>query len=295
MAYTSTSTLAVIPFNYPRGVDNTQNCQYIRGNLVFSGGTGEYSVGGIGSTSFEVTDVTALGVVTYASLTGQPLHNGQTVVIVSTTTAGNSGNKTISAVTPSSATAGTFQINTFGAVHDATQTAEGVGSLQFGTIAQLAQTYTVASVVASVGTTAYTYTTLTGPQVQAAQTVTIAGMTNPGNNGTFRVKSVATTSITAGTITAYNSAGVSTDSGTGVGVVKVGSESIETSSAPTQVRIWSTTGSGYFYNWDSLNQTVQVLVTGTAATDPDLEAAVANTIAFDNLQFEAVFPRSATV
>lgn len=294
MAYTATSTLAVIPFGYPRGVDNTQNCQYIRGNLVFSGGTGEYSVGGIGSTAFEVTDVTAGGVVTYSGLTGLPLVNGQTVVIVGTSTAGNSGTKIVSQVTPSSATAGTFQINAFGGVHDATQIAEAVGALQFAVSTSVKQTYTVASVVAAVGTVAYTYTTLTGPQVQPGQTVTFAGMTNPGNNGTFKVKSVTTTSITAGTITAYNSAGVSTDSGTGVGVVKIGAEAIETQSVPTQVRIWSTIGSGYLYNWDNLNQTVQVIVSAAAAS-PDSEAAVGPTIAYDNLQFEAVFPRSATV
>ena len=295
MSFTQATVLAVNPFSFPRGQDMTQYNQWVRGTLSMNAATAEYVLGGIGSNSFEVTDVTALGVATFNDLVGLTLYNNQTVIITGTSTAGNSGVKTISNLAFSSATAGTFQLSSFGAVHDATQTADGVGQVQFGVSTTQAQTFTVTATVSAAPYVTYTYTTLTGPQLQPGQSVTIIGETNPGNNGTFKVFSVTPTAITAGAFVAFNSNGVSSDTGTGTGSLLVGAQFIETTQPPTQVRVWSTKGLGYVYEWNPAAQTIQCFVTGTASTDPLNEAATGAHIVFDTLQFEAVFPRAATV
>lgn len=298
MSYTATTFLNPIAFSNPRGSDFTQKNQIIRGNLFQNGAAANYSVGGIGSTSFEVTDVTAAGVVTYSNLVGLPLVNGQLVVIVSTTTAGNSGIKTISAVTVATSTTGTFQIDSYAAVHDASQTAEGVGQLQFAEVYQSPQTFTVATVTAGSaganGTFTFTYTTLTGPQLQPGQTVVLA-CSKALNTGTFVVKSVTPSAIGAGSVVVFSTGGgATTDTGTGAAFLKVGVDAIQTSQAPTQVRVWSSFPKGYVYLWNPSSQTVQVFLSaGSNAVMP--EAAVGTTIAWDTLAFEAVFPKAATV
>jgi hypothetical protein len=287
MAYTVSNYLSPVPFGYPRGLDNTQQNQIVRGLLVQSQVPG-YMVGGIGSTIFEVTDVTALGVCTYSNLLGLQLVNGQLVTLLAATTSGNNGVKTISAVTPSSLTAGTFKITPNAATHDASQTINGVGALRFGVIGQNAQTFTVASVVATSTTVAYTYTTLTGPQVQPGQQVLIAGCSHAGNNGLFEVQSVVQTSITAGTITCFNSGGTSSDSGTGTGSLKVGLIAVQ-SATPTEVLAFSQYSGAYDYKWNPVAQTLRI------ATASSELATSASTWAYDLVQFVATFPRAATV
>src|SRR5208283_2731078 len=117
MAYTVSNYLSPVAFDFPRGYEISQKNQTVRGLLVQSEGPG-YTVGGIGSTIFEVTDITAAGVCTYSVLRGLPLVNGQLVTLLGATTAGNNGVKTISAVVPTSATAGSFVITPNAATHD---------------------------------------------------------------------------------------------------------------------------------------------------------------------------------
>ena len=285
MAYTVSNYLSPVIFDYPGGTDNTQKTRVLRGLLVQSEVPG-YMVGGIGSTIFEVTDVTAAGVCTYTALKGLQLANGQLVTLLAASTAGNNGVKTISAVTPSSASAGTFTITPNGSTHDASQSINGVGELRFGVVGQNAQTFTVASVVAAATTVAYTYTTLTGPQVQPGQSVTIAGCTHAGNNGTFVVQSVVQTGITAGTITCVNSGGTTTDSGTGIGSLRVGISAIDTLVPPTQVLAFSQYSGVYDYKWNPVARTLRI---STASSEL---ATSASTWAYDLVQFEATYPRS---
>jgi hypothetical protein len=293
MSYTATTPVAPIPFSNPRGSDFTQKNQTIRGNLFQYGGTVEYAVGGVGSTSFEVTDITTLGVVTYSNLVGLPLVNGQKVVIGSVGPTGtNAGIKTISAVTVATASTGTFQIDTFNGTHDASLTVEGVGQIQFAEKQNVAQAFTVATVTAGSaganGTFTFTYSGLTGPQLQVGQSVTLA-CSKAANTGTFVVKTVTPSTIAAGSVVVYaTGGGASTDTGTGAAFLAVGVEAIQTAQPPTEVLVWSTKPSAFVYTFNPLSQTVQVL---TASA----ELAVGTTWSFDTIQFVAVFPKAATV
>jgi hypothetical protein len=96
MSYTATAVAAVVPFGYPRGLDITQNNQIVRGQLSLANAA--YNKGGLGSTGFQVTAVTVLGVVTYNQLVGLPLQVGQKVVIFNTASNTNDGTYTIASV-----------------------------------------------------------------------------------------------------------------------------------------------------------------------------------------------------
>jgi hypothetical protein len=283
MAYTVSNYLSPVLFDYPRGYEITQKTQVARGLLVQSETPG-YMVGGIGSTIFEVTDITAAGVCTYSNLRGLQLVNGQLVTLLGASTSGNNGVKTISNLVATTAVAGHFQIDSYAGTHDSTQTVNGVGELRFGTVAFNSQTFTVASVVATATTVAYTYTTLVGPQFQVGQSVTIAGCSHSGNNGTFIVKSVKQTSITAGTITCWNTGGTSTDSGTGTANLKVGISAIDVLVPPTQVLAFSQYSGTYAYTWNPVSRTLRI------ATASSELATSASTWAYDLVQFEAIFP-----
>jgi hypothetical protein len=171
------------------------------------------------------------------------------------------------------------------------QTAEGVGQIQFGQNALIAQTFTATAVTVSGGISTVTYTTLVGPQLQPGQKVIIAGMTNAGNNGTFSLVTVTQTSSTGGSFTINNAAGVATDSGTGTANYRAGISLYNTSTAPLQVQFFST--KGYDYRWDYINQTVRIILTGASSGAALSEAALGATVAFDNtIHFEALLVRS---
>jgi hypothetical protein len=291
MAYTATTYLSPVAFEYPLGNDITLRNQFIRGNLVMNN-TSEYSIGGIGSTSFEVTAFSSVGLVTYSSLVGAPLYNGQLVTVYNTSSNTNDGTYTVSALTTSSSTAGTFvAVGTIAGSSQTTQTAEGVGQLQFSNRNTLTQTFTVSAVTATTTQVTYTYTTLVGSQLVPGQSVVIAGCTNAGNNGSFVVVSATPTSITAGAFVVSSTTGVTTDSGTGTGSVKVGIDAIDSTQNPLQVLAWSTYVKGYIYTYNPAKGTIQVYLTGASSGSALSEAALGATIAYDTIQFEAVFPR----
>jgi hypothetical protein len=58
-------------------------------------------------------------------------------------------------------------------------------------------TITATNQDAATATTTFAYTLNSGPPVAVGNTVKVAGMTDPGNNGSFVVSSVATESFTA--------------------------------------------------------------------------------------------------
>ena len=110
MAYKPPAVVTLTPFGYPRASDNTQRTNVLRGSLSLTYG-GYYTVGGIGSNSFEVTTVAVSGSVstlTYASLLGAPIAVGSTVFIAGATHASNNGPWTVQTVTTTSTTAGSF-------------------------------------------------------------------------------------------------------------------------------------------------------------------------------------------
>jgi hypothetical protein len=296
MAYTFSKFFSVKPYPYPKGQDNTQRCAFVRGLLVENDTATEYTPGGIGSSSFEVTAFSAVGLVTYSNLKGAPLVNGQRVVVYNTAGNDNDGTYIVSQLTPSSASAGTFvAVPLPGNVLDGTgqtgQTAEGIGQIQWGARVLLPQTFTATAVTVSGGVMTVTYTTLTGPQLQPGDSVLLAGMTNPGNNGPFSLVTVTPTSDTAGSFTVANTSAVATDSGTGTGNMQAGSDVSSTIEPPIQVDIF--TAKGYSYQWDYTNYTIRIFLTGTAAGDPANEAGLGATVAFDGtVRFEAVFARS---
>jgi hypothetical protein len=297
MAYTATKYLSVRPFPFPRGNDNTQRRAVINGNLVDCDTATEYTPGGIGSSSFEVTAFSATGLVTYAALKGVPLSNGQRVVIYNTAGNTNDGTYIVSQITPSSASAGTFVAvplpgNVLSGTAQAGQTAEGVGQIQWGNRTLIPQTFVATAVAFSGGVMTVTYTTLTGPQLWPGDKVILAGMTNPGNNGQFGLATVTPTSSTAGSFTVLNPGGVATDSGTGTGNFQPGSDNASvTNEVPIEVVLFSF--KGYTYVWDTTNYTIRVFLTGTAAGDPANEAAIGATVAFDpTITFRAEFPRT---
>jgi hypothetical protein len=295
MSYTATKFLCPRIFPYPAGLDNTQHLAHIRGWLVENDTATEYSPGGIGSTSFEVTAFSAVGLVTYSGLKGMPLVNGQKVVIYGTATNTNDGTYIVSQLTPSSASAGTFVAlpgpTAIAGSAQTVQTAEGVGQIQWGEQVLLSQTFTATAVSVSGGVMTVTYTTLTGPQLTPGDSVLLAGMSNAGNNGSFSLVSVTPTSSTGGSFTVQNVNGVTTDSGTGTGNFQAGISAYDSALAPIQVKIF--TSKGYIYVWDMTNQTIRVFLTGTGANDILNEAAVGATVTFDGtLTFEAILVRS---
>jgi hypothetical protein len=279
------------------GQDNTQKMVILRGNFVENDTSTQYSVGGIGSTSFEVTAFSAVGLVTYTALKGQQLVNGQRVVIYNTSSNTNDGTYVVSVLTPNTSTpltAGTFVavpigLNVLAGSAQTTQTAEGVGQIQFGNKSGISQTFTATAVTVSGGISTITYTTLVGPQLWPGQSVLIAGMTNTGNNGTFSIVQSAPTSSTAGSFTVTNSSGVATDSGTGTGSFIPGSD--VATLVPVQVNIF--TSKGWSYLWDSTNYTIRIFTTGTSSGSIANEAALGASVAYDGtITYEAIFVRS---
>lgn len=302
MAYTATKYLSVVLNPYPRGNDNTQRMEYMWGSFVENDTSTNYAVGGIGSTSFQVTAFSAVGLVTYSTLVGVPLVNGQRVVISNTASNTNDGTYIVSAITTTSSTAGTFIAvalpgKSLAGSAQTSQTAEGVGQIQFGTRVGISQTFTATAVTVSGTTMTVTYTTLVGPQLQPGQNVVITGMTNAGNNGTFNLNLVTQTSSTAGSFTTTNAAAVASDSGTGTGTLTVGANvpsaanELSAAWAPVEVDIY--TVKGFLYQWDPVNYTVRIFLTGTSANTVFNEAALGATVSFDgNISFKVVFPRN---
>jgi hypothetical protein len=296
MAYTATKYFIPKAHDFPRGYDNTQKTTTFRGKMFDCDTATEYCPGGIGSTSFEVTAFSAVGLVTYALLKGMQLVNGQKVVIYNTGSNTNDGTYIVSQLAPSSASAGTFVAiplpnKALSGTGQTAQTAEGVGQLQFGQKQLVPQTFTVTAVSFVGGVMTVTYTTLTGPQLRPGQAITLAGMTNPGNNGNFTPVTVTPTSSTAGAFTVNNPNAVTTDSGTGTGNFPTGDDLSSASEAPVQVEADSI--SGWEYRYDYVNQTLRIFATGTASGDAANEAALGATVTFDStLFFEAVFTRN---
>jgi hypothetical protein len=290
MAYTATKYFSIKPFAYPKGQDFAGRTLTLRGVLADCDTATEYTPGGIGSSSFEVTAFSAVGLVTYTALKGAPLFNGQRVVIFNTASNTNDGTFIVSQLTATTFVAVPLPGNALSGTGQTAQTAEGVGQIQFGQKSLVKQTFTVTAVVVTGGVMKCTYTTLTGPQLQPGDQVNLAAMTHAGNDGPFSLVSVTPTSATGGSFTVNNPAGVSTDSGTGVGFFNGGSDAWESANVPISVKVFSTTG--YVYVWDSTNYTFRVFLTGTAAGDPANEAALGATVAFDpTAVFEAVFSR----
>ena len=296
MSYTATKYLGVKPFPFPRGNDNTQRMAVIRGQLVDCDTATLYTTGGIGSSSFEVTAFSAVGLVTYALLKGAPLVNGQRVVLFNFASNTNDGTYIVSQLTPSSSSAGTFVAipipgKTLAGSAQTTQTAEGVGQIQWGAKVQEAQTFTVTAVSVSGGVMTCTYTTLTGPQLTPGDPVLLAGMSNAGNNGGFTLGNVFPTSATGGSFTVINPNGVTTDSGTGTGQFQAGSDNASAGEVPVQVQIF--TSNGWIYEWDATNYTIRIYTTGASSGAVFAEAALGASVAFDpTITFEAVFART---
>lgn len=294
MSYTATKYLSPRALAFPGGFDNSQKMVTVRGTLVENDTATEYSTGGVGSTSFQVTAFSAVGLVTYNSLVGMPLYNGQLVVVFGTTH--NDGTYTVANVAATTTVAGTFTAvplagKTLNGTGDTAQTAEGVGQIQWGIRQFLNQTFTATAVTVSGGIMTVTYTTLTGPQLQPGDNVTLVGMTNAGNNGTFSLNTVTPTSSTAGSFTVTNANAVATDSGTGTGKFKSGIEAVYTADAPIEVQFF--TNKGWVYSWNYVNQTVQIFTTGTASGDVLNEAALGASVAFDGtIHFRATFIRA---
>jgi hypothetical protein len=297
MAYTATKYFSPRAFPFPAGFDNTQKLLWLRGAMVDCDTATEYTPGGVGSTSFQVTAFSAVGLVTFDTMKGVPLVNGQTVVVYNTASNDNDGTYTVSQLTyNANGTSGTFvAVPILGKALNGTaqtsQTAEGVGQIQFGQKALLKQTFTASAVVVSGGFMKVTYTTLTGPQLWPGDKVTIAGMTNAGNNGTFSLSYVFPTGATGGSFWIINPSAVATDSGTGTGSFDAGNSPYNSQSAPVQVKLFNS--NGYVYVWNAQNQTIQVFTTGTASTDPLNEAALGANVAFEStLTFEALLIRA---
>ena len=298
MAYTATKYISPRVNPYPRGKDNTQRMVYLFGSLVENDTSTEYSVGGIGSSAFEVTAFSNVGLVTYSALVGQALVNGQRVVIYNTASNTNDGTYIVSQLTPSSTTAGTFVAvplpgKALAGSSQTSQTAEGVGQIQWANRSQISQTFTATAVAVSGSTMTVTYTTLVGPQLWPGDKVILTGMTNAGNNGTFSLNLVIPTSSTGGSFQVTNAAAVATDSGSGTGKFNPGSDDPAAAGVPVEVEIGTT--KGYVYQWDPTNYTIRIFLTGTSANTVLNEAAVGANVAFDGtITFVATFPRSVS-
>jgi hypothetical protein len=295
MSYTATKYFSPRPYAFPAGFENTQHLVTVRGPMVENDTSTMYSVGGIGSTSFEVTAFSAVGLVTYSALVGVPLINGQKVVVYNTASNTNDGTYIVSAITPSSSSAGTFVAlpgpTAIAGSAQTSQTAEGVGQIQFGNRATINQTFTATAVTVSGGIMTVTYTTLVGPQLTPGDKVTLAAMTNAGNNGTFSLNSVTPTTSTGGSFKVSNASAVATDSGTGTGVFVCGIDVYNSSAQPVQVSVL--TSKGWIYVWDATNQTVRVFTTGASSGAVLAEAALGASVVFDStITFEALLIRS---
>jgi hypothetical protein len=300
MAYTNTKCFLPILLPFPNGVDNTQRSTILRGYMndynYTTGGATEYTPGGIGSTAFQVTAFSGVGLVTFSTMTGIPLVNGQTVVVYNTASNTNDGTYTVSNLVYTTATAGTFTavpipLKSLSGTAQTTQTAEGVGQIQFGQRAAVAQTLTLTAVTFSGGISTITYTTLVGPQLVPGQLIVVTGMSNAGNNGTFSVNAALPTSSSAGSFSITNPSGVATDSGTATGSPLVGtSEQAASLQVPTFADF--STLKGYNYVWDFTNQTIRMYYSaGSATVFPEL--GLGPTAVFDNtLTFAVFFPRS---
>lgn len=293
MSYTATKYVSPKPFEYPNGFANEDRTTIIRGALFENDTSTEYSVGGIGSSAFEVTAFSNVGLVTYSNLVGLQLVNGQTVVVYNTSGNTNDGTYIVSQLTPSSATAGTFVAvpipgKALAGSSQTGQTAEGVGQLSFTERQQINQTFTISGVSASAGITTVTYTTLVGPQLRPGQTV-ILPVTGGAGTAVYTVTNAFPTSSTAGSFTVQDPSAVAT-SGSGTGIFITGTDVVQTLDNPIQVTI--TGAKGYWYQYDYINNTIRIFVTGSA-NGPAVEAAVGATVAFDGtMRFEAVFIRA---
>ena len=96
MSYTATKYFSPRAFPFPAGIDNTQHLVHVSGNMVDCDTATEYTTGGVGSTSFEVTAFSAVGLVTFSAMKGVPLVNGQLVVVYNTGSNTNDGTYTVS-------------------------------------------------------------------------------------------------------------------------------------------------------------------------------------------------------
>lgn len=298
MAYTATKYIIPKPFKFPRGKDNTQRMVYLSGNMIENDTATQYSIGGIGSTSFQVTAFSATGLVTYSSLVGLPLINGQRVVVYNTASNTNDGTYIVSQLIATTTTSGTFVAvplpgNSLSGTAQSAQTAEGVGQVQWATRFAINTTFTATAVTVSGTNMTVTYTTLVGPQLTLGESVVLVGMANAGNNGTFSINTVTQTSSTAGSFIVTNSAAVASDSGTGTGTFFSESDDPSAAGVPINPRIDSL--KGWIYKWDPTNYTVRIYVTGTSANTILNEVALGPNTAFDgNITFEAKFVRSVS-
>jgi hypothetical protein len=295
MAYTASKYFSIKPLPYPAGQDNAQRTSTLRGTLSDQSADAiNYTVGGVGSSSFQITAFSAVGLVTYNSLIGLPLQNGQKIVAVGTTH--NDGTYIVSKLTPATSVSGTFVAvplpgHSLDGTGDTAQTAEGVGGLQWGAKYSIPQTFTVTAVTVSAGVMTCTYTTLTGPQLSPRDPVTLAAFTNAGNDGSFTINTVVTTSATAGSFTVANLNAVASDSGTGTGFSMSGFSENAADNSPVEVRLTST--KGFVYIYDTTNNTIRIFATGTASGDALNEIATGANATFDNtVSFAAVFERA---
>ena len=283
MSYTATQALIPQAFAAPRGVDNTQRNSIVRGVFVQNHEANYLTAIGMGCNTFEITAFSAVGLVTYETLLGQPLSVGMQFNVDGTSD--NDGNYTVASIVSATQF---YAAGVLSGTAETGKTAQGTGAIQFGSTGSVPQSCTVASVVATGSTIAFTYTTLVGPQFQAGQLVVVAGCSNAGNNGNFYIASATTSSATAGTFIVNAFGGASTDSGTASGSLAAGLPGVY-DLAPTEVDFQASLN-GVIYVWDPVHQTVRVFLAGTA-TDALDEAATAKAIALDTIQFTAVFPR----
>jgi hypothetical protein len=298
MAYTATMYVSPFPNPYPRGADNTQRTSEFFGILAQNDTATQYSVGGVGSSAFEVTAFSAVGLVTYSALVGAPLVNGARVVVYNTASNTNDGTYIVSGLTTTSSTAGTFTAvplpgNSLAGSAQTSQTAEGVQQILWGDRATVNQTLTLTAVTVSGSIATITYTTLVGPQLQPGQSIVVTGMTNAGNNGTFSINSTKPTSATGGSFLITNTSAVASDSGSATASVIVGIDNQTAAGVPVWVDIRS--GQlGWIYQFDPVNYTMRIFATGSGSGAVLAEVALGPHAVFDNyIQFHARFVRSA--
>jgi len=90
-----------------------------------------------------------------------------------------------------------------------------VGS-PFSNLPPVTTTVDITAASQSGTTTTYTYTLIRGPALRAGMSVTISGMNDAGNNGTFSISAVGT-----GTFNVENASGVAATGQSGTGTVTV--------------------------------------------------------------------------
>jgi len=90
-----------------------------------------------------------------------------------------------------------------------------VGS-PFSNLSPVTTTVDITAASQSGTTTTYTYTLISGPALRAGMSVTISGMNDAGNNGTFSISAVGT-----GTFNVENASGVAATGQSGTGTVTV--------------------------------------------------------------------------